>query len=274
MTRSRPSRPSAAAVAAGLLFAASSGPALADPSLPPPPAMPLPKGDFVVDLGLAAKLMPRYPGADETALRARPLFGLERLTLPLVGVIADGPAEGAFLYPAIQVEGERKTSDHAELAGMRDVDWALGLGLGAGVNRGSWRAFAEVRAGVKGYNGLTARAGADLMWAPSPRTVAAIGPRIDLAGRDYARTWFGVTPAEAAASGGGLAAYAPGGGVASVGLAASWGRAISDRAMLQVQAGWDRRLGDIGKSPLVRRGDRNAAFLATGVTWRFGLGGT
>lgn len=274
MSRSTKIFPAASGALAALVLAAGAAPALADPSLPPPASMPLPPGDLVVDLGLAGRLMPRYPGSEDMALRARPLFGLERLRLPGVGVVGEGPAEGVFVYPSVRVEGERKTSDHPELAGMRDVDWALGLGLGAGVNRGSWRAFAEVRAGVKGYNGLTARAGADLMWAPSPRTVAAIGPRIDLAGRDYARTWFGVTPAEAAASGGGLAAYAPGGGVASVGLAASWGRAISDRAMLQVQAGWDRRLGDIGKSPLVRRGDRNAAFLATGVTWRFGLGGT
>lgn len=273
MTRSRPSRslPTAAAVA---LVLAVSGPALADPSLPPPPAMPLPPGDLVVDLGLAAQWVPSYPGADDMALRARPLFGLERLTLPVVGVVAEDPAVGAFVYPAVRVEGERKASDYPELAGMRDVDWALGLGLGAGVNRRSWRAFAEVRAGVKGYSGLTARAGADLLWTPSPRTVVAVGPRIDLVGRDYARTWFGVTPAEAAASGGKLTAYDPSGGLASAGLAASWGRAINDRAMLQVEAGWDRRLSDIEDSPLVRRGERDAVFVSTGVTWRFGFGGS
>ncbi|MCA6227701.1 MipA/OmpV family protein [Phenylobacterium sp.] len=273
MTRSRPFRPFPTAAAVTLVLAAG-GPALADPSLPPPPAMPLPPGDLVVDLGLAARWVPSYPGASDMALRARPLFGLERLTLPRVGVVADGPAEGAFIYPSVRVEGERRTSDHPELAGMRDVDWALGLGLGAGVNRGSWRAFAEVRAGVTGYSGLTARAGADLLWTPSPKTVMAIGPRIDLAGRDYARTWFGVTPAEAAASVGKLTAYAPDGGLASAGLAASWGRAINDRAMLQVEAGWDRRLGDFEKSPLVRRGERDAVFISTGVTWRFAFGGS
>jgi outer membrane scaffolding protein for murein synthesis (MipA/OmpV family) len=158
--------------------------------------------------------------------------------------------------------------------GMRDLDWTLGLGLGAGVNRKSWRAFAEVRAGVKGYSGLTARAGADLLWAPSPQTVLAVGPRIDLVGGDYAKTWFGVTPAEAAASGGRLAAYAPDGGLASAGLAASWGRALNDRAMLQVEAGWDRRLGEVADSPLVRKGSRDAVTLSTGLTWRFGFGGS
>jgi outer membrane scaffolding protein for murein synthesis (MipA/OmpV family) len=235
--------------------------------------MPLPAGDLVLDLGLAANLVPRYPGSDETVVRPRPLIGVERLTLPGVGVVADGPAKGVFVYPAFRVDGARETSDHPELAGMRDVDWAMGLGLGAGVNRGNWRAFAEVLAGVKGYSGLTARAGADFMWAPSPRTVMAVGPRVDLAGRDFTRTWFGVTPAESAASGGALAPYAPDGGLASAGLAVTWGRAINDRAMLQVEAGWDRRLGDIKDSPLVRRGSRDAAFLTAGLTWRFGFGG-
>jgi outer membrane protein len=172
------------------------------------------------------------------------------------------------------VDGARETADYPELTGMRDVDWAMGLGLGAGVNRGNWRVFGQVMAGVKGYSGLTARAGADLLWSPSPKTVMAFGPRINLAGQDYARTWFGVTPAEAAASGGALPAYDPDGGLASAGLAVTWGQAISDRAMLQVEAGWDRRLADIEDSPLVSRGSRDAVFVATGVTWRFNFGGS
>ena len=249
-------------------------PALADPSLPPPASMPIPRGDFVLDLGVAGIMIPRYPGSEEFAVRARPLVGVERLTLPVVGVVADGPAKGVFVYPAFRVDGARETADYPELTGMRDVDWAMGLGLGAGVNRGNWRVFGQVMAGVKGYSGLTARAGADLLWSPSPKTVMAFGPRINLAGQDYARTWFGVTPAEAAASGGALPAYDPDGGLASAGLAVTWGQAISDRAMLQVEAGWDRRLADIEDSPLVSRGSRDAVFVATGVTWRFNFGGS
>ena len=253
MSRSSPARPvallpvtllPAALLPAALALALWAGPALADPSLPPPAAMALPAGDLVVDLGVAARLMPRYPGADETALRVRPLFGLERLKLPGVGVVGSGPAEGVILYPSVQFQGERNASDQADLTGMRDLDWTLGVGLGAGVNRKSWRAFAEVRAGVKGYSGLTARAGADLLWAPSPQTVLAVGPRIDLVGQDYARTWFGVTPAEAAASGGKLAAFAPDGGLASAGLAASWGWALStgpcSRSRPAGTGGWGR----------------------------------
>jgi outer membrane scaffolding protein for murein synthesis (MipA/OmpV family) len=272
MSRSTKPFPAAPGALAALALAASAAPALADPSLPPPASMPLPKGALVLDLGVAAKVAPRYPGSEDFRVRPRPLFGVERLTLPGVGVVADGPARGVFVYPAFRVDGERKTSENPELAGMRDVDWAMGLGLGAGVNRGSWRGFLEVQAGVKGYTGLTARAGADLLWAPSPRTVVGIGPRIDLASRDFARTWFGVTPAEAAASGGKLAAFDPDGGLAAAGVAASWGMAINDRAMVQAEAGWDRRLGDIADSPLVRRGSREAVFLTTGLTWRFGFG--
>ena len=267
-----PPRPSWPLAAAALTILAIPGLALADPSLLAPASMPVPDTRFVLDIGLAARLVPTYPGADEMTVRARPLVGVERLTLPLAGVVGGSAAEGVFIYPAFRFQGERRASDDTDLAGMRDVDGSLGLGLGAGVNRRTWRAFAEVRAGVMGYSGLTARAGADLIWSPSPQTIMAIGPRIDFAGRDYARTWFGVTPAEAAASGGRLAAYDPEGGLASAGLAASWGRALGDRAMLQVEAGWDRRLGDIADSPLVARGGRDAAFLSAGVTWRFGFG--
>ena len=274
MSRMQTALPAGAGLLAALVLAFAAKPALADPSLPPPAAMPIPKGDFVLDLGLAAGVRPRYPGSEDFVVRPRPLVGVERLTLPVVGVVADGPAEGVFVYPAFRVDGERKTSDHQDLAGMRDVDWAMGLGLGAGVNRSNWRAFVEVLAGVKGYSGLTARAGADLLWSPSPRTVMAVGPRVDLAGQDFARTWFGVTPAESAASGGVLPAYDLDGGLASAGLAVTWGRAINDRAMLNVEAGWDRRLGDIADSPLVARGSRDAVFLTTGLTWRFGFGGS
>ncbi|MFM8222106.1 MAG: MipA/OmpV family protein, partial [Planctomycetaceae bacterium] len=77
----------------------------------------------MLDLGLAANLVPRYPGSDETVIRPRPLIGVERLTLPVVGVVADGPAKGVFVYPAFRVDGARETADHPELAGMRDVDW-------------------------------------------------------------------------------------------------------------------------------------------------------
>ena len=33
-------------------------------------------------------------------------------------------------------------------------------------------------------------------------------------------------------------------------------------------------LGDIADSPLVARGSRDAIFLTTGLTWRFGFGGS
>lgn len=262
---------------AAALLAVSAGlgarPALADPSLPAPEAMPKPDRAFVFDLGVAAGLAPRYPGSDDFEVRLRPLVGVERLTLPMVGVVAEDPQGGAFVYPAFRLDRARTASDSAELAGLRKVDWGLGLGLGAGINRRKWRAFAEVLAGVKGYGGLTARAGADLIWSPSPKTVAAIGPRVDVSGRDHARTWFGVTPSEAVASGGALSAFSPGGGLAGAGLAARWNQAISDRAMVQVEAGWDRRLGDIADSPLVVQGGRDAGYLSAGVSWRFGFGG-
>ncbi|MFZ4067601.1 MAG: MipA/OmpV family protein, partial [Phenylobacterium sp.] len=52
------------------------------------------------------------------------------------------------------------------------------------------------------------------------------------------------------------------------------GRALNDRAMLQVEASWDRRLGEIADSPLVRKGSRDAVTVSTGLTWRFGFGGS
>lgn len=274
MFRSTKRFPAVPGTLAALVLASESAPALADPSLPPPASMPLPADALVMDLGLAGRLVPRFPGSDETTVRPLPLFGVERLSLPGVGVVADGPARGVSVYPTFRFEGERKAADNPGLAGLRDRDWGLGLGLGAGLNRKSWRVFGEVLAGTVGYSGLTARFGADRLWSPSAETVLAIGPRVDLVSRDYARTWFGVTPAESAASGGRLAPYAPGGGVASVGLAANWGRTINDRTMLTLGASWDHRLGDTADSPVVARGSRDAVILSAGLVWRLGFGGS
>lgn len=93
-----------------------------------------------------------------------------------------------------------------------------------------------------------------------------------IVGDGFARTYFAVDPAGAAASG--LPAYDLGGGVQDLGVNLLVGKSLSG----DLRRGWalfgiasySRLLGDFQRSPLVRiAGDRNQLFGALGVAYTF-----
>ncbi len=84
----------------------------------------------------------------------------------------------------------------------------------------------------------------------------------------YARTYFSVTSAGAAASG--LTAFTAKGGLKDVGLSLTATYALSDRWSLLGYGGYRRLVGDFGNSPVVRTaGDRNQLTGGVGVGFRF-----
>lgn len=106
----------------------------------------------------------------------------------------------------------------------------------------------------------------------SPRTVVSVAASATIVGDRYARTYFGVTPADAAKSG--LRPYDLDGGLKSVGLtligAQSLGADIRRGASLFAVAGYSRLLGAFKASPIVAdAGSANQAFVALGVGYSF-----
>jgi outer membrane scaffolding protein for murein synthesis (MipA/OmpV family) len=69
-------------------------------------------------------------------------------------------------------------------------------------------------------------------------------------------TYFGVTPAESAASGGMLAPYSPGAGFQSVGVLARVEYDLTERTTFHARAGWQRLIGDAADSPIVSAADQ------------------
>ena len=99
----------------------------------------------------------------------------------------------------------------------------------------------------------------------------SIGPRVSWSNDRYQDAWFGITPADAIASG--LPAYDPGGGIHAVGVTASFETQLSPRWGIQTYAKYDRLVGDAADSPIVTvLGSRDQFSGGLGLTYTFGEG--
>lgn len=136
-------------------------------------------------------------------------------------------------------------------------------------SREAWRARVEVRQGFGGHQGTlgdvsVSRAGR------SGRLAWSLGPRATFASADFARTYFGIDPAQSQRTG--LASYRPGGGLVSAGIGGSAVRPLNRSSAITVFGGVDY-LGNVpGRSPLIReRGRRTQATIGIGYGYRFNL---
>ncbi len=225
---------------------------------------------FVIDLGIGAIAKPRYEAADSYLVYPFPIISVGRFYLPGLGQVVDGRRKsGVFFYPSFNFIGERKASDSTDLTGTNTVDWAVELGLGGGFRTEHFRAFAELRQGINGHTGQVGQLGLDGIIYPSEKWEVSFGPRADFASGEYMDTYFGVTAAEAAASGGRLTAYNPGAGFKSLGLAARASYDWNDDVRLHIQGGYDRLVGDAADSPIADGGSKDQFSLGVGVSYRF-----
>ncbi len=225
---------------------------------------------FVIDIGAGAMLQPRYEASDSYLIYPFPIISVGRFYFPGLGQVVDGRRKsGVFFYPSFNFIGERKASDSTELTGTDTVDWAIEAGLGGGFRAHYFRAFAELRQGFNGHSGQVGQLGVDAIVYPHEKWELSFGPRADFASEDYMDTYFGVTAAEAAASGGNLTAYDPGAGFKSLGLAARASYDWNDDFRLHIQGGYNRLIGDAADSPIADAGSKDQFSIGVGVTYRF-----
>ena len=109
----------------------------------------------------------------------------------------------------------------------------------------------------------------DFITAPVESLQLNFGPRLSWASGNYMDTYFGVTDAEASASGSRLSAYDPSPSFKTAGLEARVSYAFSQNTRLHVQAGWDRFIGDAADSPIVEAGSKDQFSIGAGLTYRF-----
>lgn len=216
---------------------------------------------FVVDLGVAGFVNPRYDGADEYIIYPLPLIAFSRFYIPGFGQTKDDSTRGVYVYPSFGYVGERKPTDARALADTRRVPWAGEIGLGGGFRRDWFRAFVEVRHGFHGHHGIVGRAGIDVITEVTDRLTFVIGPRTDAADSSYMNTYFGIA---AGTPSGPFKAQA---GFKSVGGIARASYALTDTIGLHAQGGYDRLIGDAEDSPVTQ--NDNMWSFGVGATYRF-----
>jgi outer membrane protein len=253
----------------------------ADPvvMLPSVPFVPSASGGWTVTIGIGGEMQPSYEGAGSSKLAPKPIISVRRAGTPArfksmrdnasfalidVGGFRAGPV-GTF-------KSSRKASDHAELRGLRDVDFAVEIGGFAEYYALDWlRLRSELRRGFGGHEGLVADFSADVIVPLNERMTFAFGPRYTATDGKYASTYFSVNTLEALASG--LPVYDAKGGSSSVGAGAQLRYKFDPQWEVRGYVEYDKLLGSIADSPLVQfRGSSNQVTYGIGVAYSFDVG--
>ncbi|MGE3644882.1 MAG: MipA/OmpV family protein [Beijerinckiaceae bacterium] len=221
---------------------------------------------------------PAYPGARDLAFFPYPSLSVRRAGTPLAFSSPDDNLgfavidNGWFKFgPSAKFVGARRAADHSELVGLRDVDWTLEAGAFAELwAHENLRFRLDTRYGFHGHKGMVADVGADYVHRTGKWTLSA-GPRLALGSVRYMRSYFGVTPAEAVLNPK-LTPWRPGGGIASVGVAAAASYDFTDRWRGTLWGRYDRLAGQAGSSPIPTNiGSRNQFTLGATLAYSFSL---
>ncbi|GHB28537.1 hypothetical protein GCM10007094_16360 [Pseudovibrio japonicus] len=249
-------------ILAGLALASVSSHALAEDSFTPIDLTEDQQGKrYVVDLGVAGFVNPRYDGASRYIIYPLPLVAFSRFYVPGIGQTKEGATQGFYVFPSFGFIGERKPTDGRSLADTRRVPWAGEIGAGAGFRRDWFRAFIEARHGFHGHHGIVGRAGVDVITEVTDRLVFVFGPRVDAADSSYMNTYFSIP---AGTPTGPFKAQA---GFKSVGAIARVSYGLTDTIGLHLQGGYDRLVGDAEDSPVTQ--NDNMWSFGVGATYRF-----
>lgn len=213
------------------------------------------------DVGLGVQSYAAYEGSDEYV--PAPALTGSVTTFKMFGLDIDrGDGLGFGFGPSFRALPERTAKDHARLAGIKDVDAAFELGGRVSYRWQNAEAWAAVRKGVTGHDGVVGDLGSDMI-AERGATELRFGPRLSFADAEYVNTYFDVPV------GAGLSAYDADGGLYKVGLEFGVRHDLSDVWAVQGSVGWTRLVGDAGDSPVVQ--SRDAGTVSVSLVRSFDL---
>ena len=225
-------------------------------------------------VALGGQLVPSFPGSADHSVRPLVDVARARGDDPFAFEAADESfgfplvKSGGFEFgPALNIESSRKPGELGAPLAKVATTFEAG-GFASWQLSESFRLRGEIRKGLGGHDGWTGTAGADWIARKGDAWLFSLGPRVTWSDRRYHRAYFGVTPAEAAASG--LSAFDPGSGVQALGANAGLLYQLTPRWGVYSYAKYDRLVGDAGRSPVVRSlGSRNqlSGGLALSYTW-------
>ena len=233
-------------------------------------------GDWYPTVGAEVLTAPDYEGASDYMVRAAPLISLgkagsarrfsSRNDNISLGFIDTGDFRAG---PTGNIVFGRDADDSPDLAGLDPVRWGVELGAFAEFYPSDWmRLRGEVRHGIRAHDGVVADFAADAFMDVTPSIRVSGGPRLSFASADYFDAYYGVSPAESAASG--LAVYDPDSGVRSVGLGGAITWKATDTVTTSLFGEYSRLMGPAADSSLVKqRGEENQFLLGVSATYRF-----
>ena len=160
--------------------------------------------------------------------------------------------------------------DDDDLQGFNKIDGAVEAGGFVNWWLADWlRVRGEVRHAIGGYDGWTVDLGADAVIRTGPWVLSA-GPRLSWADDAFTRTYFGVTPTEAARSPFDIQPFAAEGSFWSPGVVTSAEYRISRFWSVTAVGQYRRLTGDAADSPLVADlGSKDQFSASLSVTYRF-----
>lgn len=261
------------------LFLAGAGAGSAQAADPFFTLLPESPSGWIVTLKGNLQAQPTYPGADDLSFIGYPSLSLrragtvERFSAPDDGLSFSVLDASALRFGVVgRFVGGRYLRDDRRLVGLDKINWAIEPGLFVEY----WpvdflRARAEIRHGINGHDGFVADLGLDLVQTFGAFTVSA-GPRLSLGDGEFTRTYFGVTPEEAALNGQ-VWAYRPSGGITSVGAIASASYNWSEQWATTAFVSYKRLVGDAADSPIVQEfGSENQIGLGLTISYSFAVG--
>jgi outer membrane scaffolding protein for murein synthesis (MipA/OmpV family) len=244
----------------------------------------LPQEITNIRLGAGPSLTPHYEGDDKYDLKPIPAISLRYQDLVEVNnnevrIIAlnrlfnadagDIGAGNLRVGPTVSIDFGRDEDASPDLTGLGDVDTSLELGAFVSYTEGRMRLRARARHDViDGHGGGTVRLDAAYTVFRAAPVALGVNVTSTWATGKYMRSYFGVTPAQSAASG--LPVFAPGSGFKDVGAEVNANFIVASQWALVGSVGYKRLLGDAAGSPLVRqRGSANQMAFQTFVVYSF-----
>jgi len=238
-------------------------------------ADPSPHGLVALGPGVA----PEFDGSKDMRVRAAIVADLHWRGVNLQaggqGLRADVVSDPRLAFgPVMGVRLPRNDAD-GRVGLLPEIDTAMEAGAFLGYRFGgdtkgvgSLQTELSVVRNVSGaHGGLLATARASYAAVRNDTFSLSLDARTTWVNQDYARTYFGITPAEAAASG--LAAYRPGSGIRDVGVSMTAGYWFSPRFGAMGAFGASYLVGDFADSPVTEEGRRWQPTGALMLAYRF-----
>jgi outer membrane scaffolding protein for murein synthesis (MipA/OmpV family) len=231
--------------------------------------------EWRVVLGAGAEAKPLYDGAALSRVQGGPVINIRYRDIAFVSV---GEGVGVNLLHGENYRagvligydlGRRVSDDLGHLRGLGDIGRAPVVEAFASyaiskefplVLRG------DVRQIIGGADGLVADVGAYMpLPGSSKKLIMFAGPSVTYANHRYLQKEFGVTPAQALASG--YPVYNAHAGTNAMGLGFSATRFITDHWLINLDAAVDHLLGSARQSPITQRTVQRALALSFAYTW-------